>query len=88
MILNKIYSFKLTCIPHSLPYSTNYRYFHSSTPLHFSFLIDKNYDDIQAFVLVNKNPIGHHKSSPKFEGVISVFITLEGLFHHKSVLSA
>jgi hypothetical protein len=88
MILNKIYTFKLPCISHSLPFLLISREFHCSTPLHFTLTVDKYYDNIQTYVLVNKNPIGHHKPSSKFEGVISVFTTLDGLFHHDSVLSA
>lgn len=84
MKLNKNYYFKLACISHSSPF---FRPFHSSTPLSFYFKPKIFFDNIKSFVLVDKNPIGHHKPSPSFKGVITVVFSIKALFHEESGLS-
>nr|YP_009262066.1 LAGLIDADG endonuclease [Chrysoporthe austroafricana]AMX22141.1 LAGLIDADG endonuclease [Chrysoporthe austroafricana] len=46
-----------------------------------------HYKSIQAIVIKDRSPIGKFKFKPSAKGVVTVFITIDGLFHNDSILS-
>lgn len=46
------------------------------------------YKSIQALVIKDRSPTGKFKSKPSAKGIVTVFITVTGIFNASSVLSA
>ena len=47
-------------------------------------MFDKFYDKIGVGITIDRNPIGLHKLSPKFKGIVVVYITLETLIRYNN----
>jgi hypothetical protein len=46
-----------------------------------------SYKSIQALVIKDRNPIGKFKQTPSAKGIVTIFITPEGLHHNDSILA-
>jgi hypothetical protein len=78
----RLFSTSLSCINDKISYEvTGIRYIHIPTNP------TNRYKSIQAMVIKDRNPIGKFKLTPSAKGIVTIFITPEGLHHNDSILA-